>query len=43
MHEGRAEHKPGPPFQREPSGYYLMIFVTVPAPTVRPPSRMANR
>ena len=25
-----------------PTGYYLMTLVTWPAPTVRPPSRMAN-
>jgi hypothetical protein len=33
---------PGEHESRPPAGSYLLIFVTRPAPTVRPPSRIAN-
>ena len=34
---------PGPSLRTECAWYYLRIFTTVPAPTVRPPSRIAKR
>src|SRR5690606_27183174 len=43
---GRRAWEPGVRFTAPPSrgpGAYLMIFDTTPAPTVRPPSRIANR